>query len=264
LHCVKADRPKEWERCHLYPIGDLHLGDPHNNYKLCAQLIDQIKNDPIAVCILNGDIMNTATAGSKSDVYAETLSPDEQVNDAVGLLLPIKDKIIGITSGNHERRIATVSGIDTMRYVATKIGCLDCYDPDGLFVFLRFGATSDCHSRYRPQWYSIYVTHGTGGGKKVGAKANGLEDMAAIVDADIYVQGHTHQPLAFPQSFYRVSASNSTVVEVDKLFVNAPALLDYGGYSQRGRYKPASKQCPVIILHAATKQATEISNYKSL
>jgi len=264
LHCIRVDRPREWERCHLYPIGDLHLGDPHNNYRECTRLVDQIKNDPIAVCFLNGDIMNTATSGSKSDVYTELRSPDEQVDDAVGLLLPIREKIIGITPGNHERRITTVSGIDTMRYVATKLSCLDCYDPDALFVFLRFGATADPHSRYRPQWYTLYATHGTGGGKKIGGKANSLEDMSAIVDADIYLQGHTHQPMAFPQAFYRVSASNSTVVEVDKLFVNSPAILDYGGYSQRGRFRPASKQCPVIILHGAIKQATEISNYKSL
>jgi predicted phosphodiesterase len=264
MHCIRVDRPKWWDRCHLYVIGDLHRGDPHSNYRLTAQLVKQIENDPIAIVAIIGDIMNTATAGSKSDFYSEILSPDEQVDDAVALLLPIRDKIVCIIPGNHEHRIAIVSGIDTMRYVATKLGCLDYYDPDGLFAFIRFGTSSDPRTRGRPQWYTFYATHGTGGGKKVGAKANGLEDMAAIVDADIYIQGHTHQPLAFPQAFYRVSASNSTVVEVDKLFVNAPAMLDYGGYSQQGRYKPASKQCPVIILHGAIKQATEISNYKSL
>ena len=40
--------------------------------------------------------------------------------------------------------------------------------------------------------YKIWVHHGAGGGRKRGAKAIRLQDWSQFVDADIYLQGHTH------------------------------------------------------------------------
>ena len=73
--------------------------------------------------------------------------------------------------------------------------------------------------------------------------------LASIVDADIYVHGHTHLPMVFKEAFYRVSESNSSVSLVDKLFVNTAAALNYGGYGDKQGFKPASKCSPVIYLH---------------
>ena len=44
--------------------------------------------------------------------------------------------------------------------------------------------------RLRQMCYTIYTTHGRGGGRKEGAKAIRLADMASIVDADIYIHSH--------------------------------------------------------------------------
>lgn len=238
----------------------MHDGDELSDYRACVNIVEQVKNDPWAVCILNGDIMNTAVMGGKSDVYSETRSPGQEEDDAVGLFTCIKDKIIGITAGNHELRIKNQSGIDTMRHVAQRLGLVEYYCPDGVLIFLRFGESAVRGSRNRPQWYTIYATHGRGGGKKTGAKANRVEDMGTIVDADVYVHSHTHCPMVFPVAHFRVSASNSTAEQVESLCLNTGAFLNYGGYAQQGEYRPASRQFPVGVLMAAEKKAYGVTD----
>lgn len=77
--------------------------------------------------------------------------------------------------------------------------------------------------------------------------------MARYIDADIYIHSHTHLPMIMKQGFYRVSAQNSSVAKVDKLFVNTAAALDYGGYGEAFEFKPSSKDSPVIRLNGVIK-----------
>lgn len=75
-----------------------------------------------------------------------------------------------------------------------------------------------------------------------------MADMANIVDADIYIMGHTHLPMVMKQGFYRVDRLNCSATMVNKLFVNTSSMLNYGGYGETFQYKPSSKDCPVIYL----------------
>ena len=116
-------------------------------------------------------------------------------------------------------------------------------------MFLRFGEDK----KHRKVCYSLYMTHGSGGGRKEGGKINRLADLAGIVDADIYLMAHTHQPAAFRNTFYRCDPQNSSAQLVEHLFINTAAWLRYGGYGDRQSYKPASTINPVIILNGHTK-----------
>lgn len=260
MHSVRADYPVEWPFANIYTLADLHVGDEHASMEAISKRIGQIKEDPYGLCICNGDIMNTALKTSVSDIYSEQLSPMQQMQTAVDLLAPIKDKIIAVTTGNHESRIYRTDGIDIMRLVCRELKIEDKYHPDGVLVFLRFGErqAQTLHkkdNRNPRQWYSVYATHGSGGGRKEGAKAIRLADMAAIVDADIYVHSHTHLPMIMKQAFYRADSSNCCAKRVEKLFVNTAAALEYGGYGQAQEFKPASLSNPVIHLEAKTKCA---------
>lgn len=119
-------------------------------------------------------------------------------------------------------------------------------------IFVRLGWNE---ARKRKQWYTIYVNHGSGGGRKEGAKAIRLADMASIIDADIYIHSHTHLPMIMKQGFYRVDTSNSNANCVTKLFVNTSSALDYGGYGETFEYKPNSKDTPIIYLDGTKKKA---------
>lgn len=259
MHCVRIDRPNDWLIANVYVLADLHIGDPHADNRIIARRVEQIARDPQALCILNGDLLNTALRNSVSDVYGEVATPMQQIDEACGLLLPIKDKIIGVTTGNHEARTYKSDGIDMTRLICRQIGVEQYYHPDGVLMFVRFGRRNGRGrhtTQNQAQWYSIYATHGSGGGRKEGAKAIRLADMAAIVDADVYIHGHTHLPMVFKQAFYRVSTQQCSAQLVDKLFVNSGAALNYGGYGQSQEYKPASLATPVIQLEAWHKNAT--------
>jgi hypothetical protein len=146
--------------------------------------------------------------------------------------------------------------------MAAQLGLSHKYSKGSCLLFIRFGTLSDGHKEskgsgnIRSVCYTVYVLHGSGGGRKEGAKAIRLADMASIVDSDIYIHSHTHLPMIIKQSYFRVDPRNSTCASVTKLFVNTSAALDYGGYAEEGEFKPNSKDTPVIYLSGEKKKFT--------
>jgi predicted MPP superfamily phosphohydrolase len=252
MQTIKIDLPKELTGIEIHTLADLHMGDKQCDYDEIKRQIKAIANTPNAYCILNGDLMNNATKTSISDCYAENLTPMQQIGQAVDLLMPIRDKILSIQSGNHEKRTYQKEGIDLTEVMARELRLVDKYSKAGNLIFVRFGWNE---KRDRKQWYSIYANHGTGGGRKEGAKAIRLADMASIVDADVYIHSHTHLGMIMKQGFYRVDNNNSSVQFVDKLFVNTASALTYGGYGSEFEFKPGSNHTPIIYLDGIKKQA---------
>ena len=246
MKAIKCDLPFA-ETIEIHPMADLHIGDNMCDFKSVLDRIEYIKNTPNAYCILDGDLMDTAITSSIGDTYGANLQPMEQLKQCVKIFEPIKDKILAVLPGNHENRVYKTDGIDMTEIMCNQLGIPGKYSATTALLFIRIGRQSS-KGHNRPQLYTVYVTHGSGGGRREGGKVNRLADLASIVDADIYIHAHTHLPLIFKESFFRVSGSNSSVAMVDKLFVNTAASLNYGGYGDRMGYKPASKKSPVIYL----------------
>lgn len=246
MKTIKCDLPYA-EKIEIIPLADLHLGDSMSDFKLIMERIEYIKNTENVYCILGGDLMDTAISSSVGDTYGANLKPMDQLSQCVKIFEPIKDKILAVLPGNHENRVYRSDGIDITEMMCAQLGISAKYSPTTALLFIRFGkARTGRHGR--PMLYTIYVTHGAGGGRKEGGKINRLADLACIVDADIYCCGHTHLPAVLKNSFFRVSGSNSSVSLVDKLFVNSAAALNYGGYGDTQGFKPASKCTPSIFL----------------
>ena len=246
MKAIRCDLPNV-EQIEIHPMADLHIGDSMSDFKLIMERIEHIKNTPNAYCILDGDLMDTAVCTSIGDTYGANLQPMEQLKQCVKIFEPIKDKILAVLPGNHENRVYKSDGLDITEIMCAQLGIPEKYSPTTALLFVRVGEQSSKRHN-RPFLYTIYATHGSGGGRKEGGKVNRLADLASIVDADIYIHAHTHLPLIFKESFYRTSASNSSVALVDKLFVNTSASLNYGGYGDKAGFKPASKASPVIYL----------------
>ena len=251
MYTIRYDAPMDWETYNVYPLADWHIGDENCSHSEIDEQIQRVLDDPHGLVILNGDLLNAALKNSVSDVYSEKMKPMDQIIMLSGLLRPLADRVIGATTGNHEARVYRDDGVDIMRIVCRELGIEDKYHPDGVLIFLRFGAVrshkSDGLTR---KLFTLYATHGTGGGRKEGAKAIRLADMAATVDADVYIHSHSHLPMIFPENYFRVNVGNSSVMEVEKLFINTGAKLEYGGYGQRYEFKPNSRRYPVIHLNA--------------
>ena len=246
MKAIRCDLPFA-AQVEIFPMADMHIGDNNCDFKSILERIEYIKNTPNAYCILDGDLMDTAICSSIGDTYGANLQPMEQLKQCVKIFEPIKDKILVVLPGNHEDRAYKTDGLDITEIMCNQLGIPERYSPTTALLFIRFGRQSSSR-HHRPQLYTAYVTHGSGGGRREGGKVNRLADLASIVDADIYIHAHTHLPLVFKESFYRVSGSNSSVALVDKLFVNTAASLNYGGYGDKQGYKPASKRSPVIYL----------------
>ena len=249
MKTIKIELSKEIKRLEIVPLADFHVGDPECKYEEIEKIIQYIKDNEDTYCILNGDLMNTALKTSVSDVYSEVLTPMEQLLKVRDLLVPIASKIICVTGGNHERRIWKTDGIDVTALLAKELGVLDRYAPNSAVVFIKFGLKKKQHGRKEQQMlYTIFCNHGTGNGKRIGGKLNRLEDVAAIVDADVYLHGHSHLPAVFKQNFFRTNLTWCSLEQVEKLFVNNNAFLDYGGYGEVFEFAPASRSVPKIIL----------------
>jgi predicted phosphodiesterase len=259
MKIIKIDLPRELSSVELHIFADEHLGDEHCDLKRLIQRIEYVRNTPNAYCILNGDIIDNATKTSIGDTYTQEFNPMEQLQRAVDLFGPIKDKILAVTHGNHENRTYKKEGINLSALMATQLGLADRYTATSAVLFIRVGEESrnrkesNGSGKNRQICYTVYVLHGSGGGRKEGAKAIRLADMASIVDTDIYIHSHTHLPMIMKQGFHRIDTKNSAVAIVDKLFVNTASNLNYGGYGEAQEFKPSSKDTPVIYLGGRKK-----------
>lgn len=252
MKCVKNDLSNRLTNLEIEIFSDLHLGSKKCDYMAIQQRIERVKNNDNVYAIILGDVCNNSTKSSLGDVFQEELSPMSQIKLAIRTFEPIKHKLLGICSGNHERRSYKQEGVDLLYFLAAELGVADKYDYCSCLLFIRFGEGY----KHRKTCYTLYMTHGDGqGGRTFGGKANGLQRRGQVVDADIVVTGHTHAPMSFRDCFYRIDYSNSTISKKEQLFVNASATLKYEEYAELYGMKPSSIVSPVIVLDGAKKNA---------
>ena len=259
MKVIKCDLSNELDHIELHIFADEHLGDEHCDLQNLRERIKYVEVTPNAFCVLNGDLMDNATKTSIGDTYASMFNPMEQIELATELFSPIKHKILAITHGNHEARTYRKEGIDLSAILASRLGLIHCYSPTSALLFLRFGRIpgkkeTNGSGNLRKRCYTLYMLHGSGGGRKEGAKAIRLADMVSIIDTDVYIHSHTHLPMIMKQGFHRIDPRNNAVACVDKLFVNTAANLNYGGYGETQEFKPSSKKTPVIWFSGSKKE----------
>lgn len=257
MKAVKADLPSRFNQIEIMLIADWHWADPQSNHKRILADIEYVKTHDNCYAVLCGDIMNCAIASSVSDTYAETLSPMEELRICVELFEPIKDKVVAVVPGNHERRHYKTNGIDITELLCRQLGIQDRFSPTTALVFIRFGESNREHPGKKTM-YTMYVTHGSGGGRKEGGKIQRLVDLSTIVEADIYVCGHTHLPATLKDTFAKPNAGSSSITYCTRLFVNTSAKLDYGGYGEVMSLKPSCMDTPIIQLSGLKKEMRAI------
>lgn len=201
LHVIRVELPKQQNEIEVHVIADVHLSDPNCDIRGVQKRVADIAAKDNAYAILAGDLIDNATRSSIGDIYSTQLSPMEQIQLANKTFAPLKGRILCAVPGNHEERTYRADGIDITWLIANELGAGDRYAPDAALVFVSLGENSRRKSEGRQTTYSIYVNHGNGGGRKIGGKINRLADYAQIVDADVYVCGHTHSPAVFKDCF---------------------------------------------------------------
>lgn len=232
---IKIKLDEKQNNIQLYALSDIHIGSRECDVDLVKEVIEHIRTTPNMYVILLGDILDTALKNSKSDIYSSAMSIAESQQLALEILAPIKDKIIGMTPGNHENRVWREVGIDMSLWLAQKLGVEDKYRTDALALTIDFGRDRNG----RAYKLNIFGQHGAGGtGRKLGAAMNGLEDLDGIVaNADIYVRGHSHASISGRRKAF-IFTQQGNLNSQTKFYYNAPSFLKTGGYGLSGGYKP--------------------------
>lgn len=256
MKIINVKLSEDIKELHIIPISDIHIGDKQANLKLLKQVLDRIKEDKATYTILNGDLCNCALKNSKSDVYEDDISPMEQLNTLLDLLEPIKDKILVISSGNHEDRITKETNIDITKLTAKQLGIEDRYSNGWWYLYLRFGE-KDKGSK-RPMCYQITGYHGSGGGRKVGGKANRLQEMAQVVVADLYIMGHTHLPMSMKQQIWLPDYANNSLNKKEMYFLMSNSFLEPEGYGEKLGMTPNSNTPTEAILDGTKRKIKTI------
>ena len=221
---------KEEGEIELIPLADLHLGSECCNLRKVHEAIKYINDTPIARAVLLGYILETAIIGSRGNPYtAESL--DNEFRLAKEILMPIKDKIIGFVSGNHERRISKAVGFDISRLLAEKLGIEDRYSQGYLVLRISMSKTG---------WY-VVLHHGYGGGRLKGGKINNLQRIGGnFSNADLVLIGHTHDFIVTADQKHILDKKHNLVSCQKTYYINVPSLsLEYGGYAEALAYPMA-------------------------
>lgn len=235
------------EDIRIIPIGDLHIGDKHSSKQIIKDLVDKVQNDPNCYCVLMGDLIDNATTYSVGDTYDAELSPMDQLKVIRDMMMPIRQKILGIIEGNHEERTTRQTGIRMMELLSLELGINDRYSSTSLVIFLKFG-----HQNFKgsKRVYTIYCNHGSGGGRRPGAKINRMDDYSKVIDADCYFLAHTHFVSTFKEVFYRPRTNIGSIDAVERVYVNTASALIYGGYADRMGLTPGSNSFPSVVFEA--------------
>lgn len=242
---------EEFETVELYPLLDLHIGDRKTDIALFKRFVQFIGEQPNRFITIQGDLMNNALKTSVSNVYEETMNPQEQKKFLIHELRPIKDRILCYVPGNHEERSTKDSDNHPIEDLAVAFDREDLYRHDGAFMKVTFGTKDKNQKRAS---YNICCIHGVGGGSKSGGAVNRIEDfLYSIEGADILIMGHVHKKIAGRPSRICFDPYNNNLRQRDTLWVIASAWQDWGGYAMRGMLKPGSKGKTPITLYGRVK-----------
>lgn len=223
--------PKTMKYVNIYTLSDVHIGAKECNEKALMKWVETVKNDKYGLCVLAGDMLNAGLRNSKTNVYEEVLMPFEQKERFHELLSPVKDKIIGMISGNHESRFVKEVGINPLYDVCCRWGIEDRYRERACFIDISVG----CKKANRKQAnYGVLVTHGS-------SKAKHEKFTRTIDGVDLFISGHTHENSNQVHGKLVFDRKNKVVRQAEYIKHVCTPFLGYGGYAMQGEYTPMNQ-----------------------
>ena len=250
----------------IIPISDVHRGNPLFSVKHLDRTLDMIASDEEIYTILNGDLCEAALKTSKGEIYHQVGSPQEQRDWMIDRLTPIRQKILGMTMGNHEYRIYKETGIDICKDIAKALNVP--YRAEGIILKIMFGSGNN-RTPKRPYTYWGYATHGYGGARTKSAKAVKAERAGHwIPKMDFIIMSHDHTVNVAPDVCLmtdpRTRVDKETgfmvgkVVAHRRMLVKSNAYLKWGGYSEMGGFPPVDLEAPIIKLSGTGKPRVRV------
>lgn len=234
----------------IWFIGDIHLGSKLCDEKQLKNDIDAIRVDPNAKVFLLGDICDFISLNDwryESDNIAPWVDPTDvgnsQMEYAVKLFDPIADKIIGAIQGNHERTMERDSNNNVHKNFCNDLSLRNL----GYSALIRMAFTWRRNKTDKQggdfRALDIFLHHGFGGGRTMGADGNRFAEVQRGYEADIYVMGHTHQRHASKSIIYKINNLCDELVPKTRLACRSGTYLKTTqqktiSYSERAGFNP--------------------------
>lgn len=219
---------KGTDKVFVHVFGDIHRAALGCDYRKLRQDIAYIQKRTQKgehhYWLGNGDFSNAI--GQKDKRFdATAVAPEFRDEIGENLFLaearqlwrefdPIKHLGIGIGEGNHERSIAKNCDFNPANFLAEKLNLPFL----GYSAIVRLRVTADDTRSYT---IVLYMHHGHGASRSKGAKVNMLWGLRDIVEADVYLTGHVHELLEFPEARLSVNRRGSLRLQSQELlFIN--------------------------------------------
>lgn len=215
----------------VWAVADVHIGSRECDLEGFSHFLRHLgEDDYIVLC---GDIINNGIKDSLTNVYEETMPPSCQIEKAVELLTPVKDKILGAVGGNHCARSRRSVDLDPMYSIMLMLQIGHLYRTN--FAMLRIIlANGNTKSRY-----ALMLIHGKTENKK-------RQFAYAVEGVDAIISGHTHNGIVEKPARLVFTSRNNVVVK-PLVSLTATSWLSYGGYAAAALYRPAATSCPQCL-----------------
>ena len=209
---------------YLMVLGDTHINNPNTDMKLLQKHIDMIRKTRAPWVHLGDWVDAIASDDRRFSVEDQRTSVVESYLDMEELFNPIIPSCLAVLRGNHGTKWARQEG-DMIKVIARRWGVPYL----GYCGFVVFNGTK------------IFLHHGAGGGRKRGAKTIRLNEWSQFIEADVYIQGHTHTYVSFDDELitpYRVKK---------RYYVNVPGYIrsyrGHDGYIEELGLPPQGAGC---------------------
>lgn len=226
LEIITRTYPADYKILRVYAIGDVHVGSREFNEEAIRKKIDIIKNDPVGVVSICGDLADYGLKNSKTNVYEQTMNPKAQQEYVFELFKPIADKMIACVPGNHEGRITREVGLCPMYDLCVLWGVPEVFRENMAITRLNFGKI---RGEYQNS-FVILTTHGSTRNKH-------KKFIACFDGLDAAISGHTHTPSYTPHGKIKVHNHGSVATHVSYKELVVDANLEVGGYSVKNEYE---------------------------
>jgi hypothetical protein len=238
----------------LIPFFDTHIGALACDVKALKRDIAKAAAEPKALFLLGGDMVDSIIANDKryqaSSVAGSSVDDivDYEVDHAVDLFSPLRGRIIGALTGNHEWTVTQRCGTNPAKRIARRLDTPYL----GFCSMVRLYAYAiHNNKRCRGRSIDIWAHHGHGsGGRTRGGSLTKYDKVRKDIEASIFLFGHDHKLLTdMPTILYHAGdkvGEKNQVLALCGTYLRTFSDDTNPTYSERAGYPPTRIGHPTI------------------
>lgn len=237
------------EKARILGIADVHIGSPQSNFSKLKTILSNLGENDYVVFL--GDVLDNAIVDSVSDIYEQTMNPEQALYAFTEILDICKDRVIGVVSGNHEERTRRRVGVDLLAVVCKERNI--AYSQDILVLDIAVGEGANRGSKRRVQ-YTVVCGHGYSSARGIGAKVTASGRIIDVItNGDVYLTAHTHQPSILKLARFEADTRNKKIQQRNFYLITVPSWIGYENYAARRFMHPSAEAYVEIQLSGLEK-----------